>query len=373
MNDSQPEAAEATARAQEFLCHACGARMEYDATKGCMACAFCGATRAVGEGDVERTIVEYDLEHGFAASAKRGYGVAVRRVSCKQCGAVVSYGANETSRGCDFCGSPHVVEQEDSQKPIQPESVVPFRIDDKAARAKFSSWLGGLWLRPSDLKKLAAVSEMKGMYVPYWTFDANVHSDWTAYAGYYYYVTETYTTRDDKGRMVTRQRQVQRVRWEPAWGSRNDDYDDVLVCASKGLPLPMTQKLEPFDTLALKPYDPSYLAGWRAEEYSVDLNGGWRTAVARMEQSQRERCSADVPGDTQRDLHVVSRFSGEKFKHVLLPIWISVYRYRDKPYQFLVNGQTGEVTGHAPWSAFKIALLCVVIAVIVVLIALSKR
>lgn len=375
MSDAaEPTAAPAPmARAAEFPCSACGGRMEYDAAQSCLVCAFCGATRPVGEEDAERTIAEYDLEHGLAENAPRGYGVALRRVQCSQCGAVVSYGENETARSCDFCGSPQVAEQNAEQRPLRPESVVPFSVDRKAASAKFSEWIGALWFRPSNLKKLASIAEMTGMYVPYWTFDAAVRSNWTAYAGYYYYVTETYTTRDEKGRPVQRQRQVQRVRWEPAWGSRSDHYDDVLVCGSRGLPLAMTQKLEPFDTQRLVPYDPGFLAGWRAEEYSVDLNAAWKRAVERMEESQRQRCSGDVPGDTQRDLHVENRFSEEKFKHVLLPIWISVYRYQGKPYQFLVNGQTGEVTGVAPWSVVKIALSCLaLVALALVIFALSR-
>ena len=135
----------------------------------------------------------------------------------------------------------------------------------------------------------------------------------------------------------------------------------------------MTQKLEPFDTRALAPYDPSYLAGWRAEEYSVDLNGGWQRAVERMQDIQQARCSSDVPGDTQRALHVTNRFADEKFKHILLPIWISVYRYKDKPFQFLVNGQTGEVTGHAPWSIVKVTLLCLAVAVLVLIVYATQR
>jgi hypothetical protein len=251
--------------------------------------------------------------------------------------------------------------------------VLPFRVDREAAAVAFSSWLGGLWLRPSNLKKLASVSEMTGMYVPYWVFDANVHSDWTALAGYYYYVEETYTTTDDRGRSVQRRRRVQKVRWEPAWGSRDDSYDELLVCGSRGLPADLTQKLEPFDTKALRRYDPSFLAGWRAEEYSVDLNAAWKLGVERMAQSQRARCSGDVPGDTQRALNVANRFSDEKFKHVLLPIWISVYRYQGKPFRFLVNGQTGEVTGHAPWSVLKITLLCVVLALVAFLIFRAQQ
>jgi hypothetical protein len=346
--------------------------MQYDAERSCMACSFCGATRPVGEAGEGQTIAQYDLESGLAASAERGYGISVRRVACQQCGAVVSYGENETARNCDFCGSAQVVEQSSSQKPIRPEAVVPFHIDRKAASAAFARWLGSLWFRPSDLKRLAAVAEMTGMYVPYWCFDAAVHSDWTAQAGYYYYETEIYKARNEQGQIVERERQVQRVRWVPAWGSRDDAYDDLLVCASRGLPPELSARLEPFETRELHRYTPEFLAGWRAEEYSVELNAGWRSAVSRMEQSQSSRCSSDVPGDTQRFLNVTNHFSDEKFKHILLPVWISAYRYQGQPFQFLVNGQTGEVTGRAPWSVPKIALAVLAVLVVVLLIYSSQ-
>jgi hypothetical protein len=172
---------------------------------------------------------------------------------------------------------------------------------------------------------------------------------------------------------VQRQRSVRKVRWQPARGNRADVYDDLLICASRGLPANLTQKLEPFDTARLVPYDASYLAGWKAEEYSLDLNERWRLAVARMEETQRQRCSGDVPGDTQRDLRTSHRFANERFKHLLLPIWIAAYRYRDQPYRFLVNGQTGEVTGRAPFSVIKITLFCLVVSALLVLFLSLSR
>lgn len=360
------------AGAEELRCRACGGHLEYDARRAALVCAFCGEAQAI-DSPPERTVVEHDLEHGIAQGAARGYGVELRSSSCGQCGAVVSYGGSATAQLCDFCGSPQVLELTGNRNPIRPESVVPFAVDAEAARARFGAWLGSLWFRPSNLKQLAQVREITGVYVPYWAFDAAVHSDWSALAGYYYYVTESYTARDEKGRSVRRQRSVRKVRWRPASGSRDDVYDDVLVCASKGLPADLTAKLEPFDTQRLVPYAPSYLAGWKAEEYSVDLNAGWERAVARIEASQRDRCSGDVPGDTQTALRVSHRFAEERFKHLLLPIWIATYRYGDQPYRFLVNGQTGEVTGHAPLSVIKVVLFGIAaLAVLLVVFYLSR-
>jgi hypothetical protein len=201
------------------------------------------------------------------------------------------------------------------------------------------------------------------VYVPFWTFDAGVHSAWTARAGHYYYTTEHYTERVN-GQRVRRSRRVRHTRWEPASGSRDDRYDDVLLCASKGLPENLVQKLAPFDTQRLVPYDPSFLVGWRAEGYSIDLYAGWQRGSEIIVASQRQRCASDVPGDTYDSLTVQNAFTAITFKHLLLPIWIGAYRHDNVPYQFMVNGQTGEVVGKAPWSFLKIFAIPLILMVL---------
>jgi hypothetical protein len=175
------------------------------------------------------------------------------------------------------------------------------------------------------------------------------------------------------GRPTVRMQQVQKVRWEPAWGQRDDVYDDLLVHASKGLPEKLADELGRFDTRALVPYRPEYLAGWRAEEYAIDLDAGFRGAQARIEATQGERCGGDVPGDTQRALRVANRLADVRWKHVLLPIWSLTYDFGGKSYAVLVHGQSGKVAGEAPYSWIKIALLVVgiVLAVLFAVLVLS--
>ncbi|HYX38114.1 MAG TPA: hypothetical protein VE954_33865 [Oligoflexus sp.] len=255
--------------------------------------------------------------------------------------------------------SNQVLELKDHRQVIRPESVVPFSIDAKAIQDLFSRWVQSLWFRPHALKRLARVSDVQGVYIPYWVFDATVHSDWQVLAGYYYYETETYTDTDANGRTVSKTRQVQKTRWVPAAGSRVDLHDERLICASKGLSQDLAAQLQTFDTSLLKPYEPAYFMGWRAEECQIHLNDAWQKAVTLIENEQTQRCSGNVPGDTQMSLQVDNQFSNERFKHVLLPIWISAHRYPDQTFQFLVNGQTGEVQGKAPWSYWKIGFLIV--------------
>ncbi len=356
------------ASGQTFPCRQCGAALTYDAATRGMVCGHCGLREAVAAAPgtpatSAAMIREIPIEQGMQL-AMRGPGTQVTTIQCNTCGATVNVGQGERTTKCAFCGSQTVLQVQTNEAAIRPESLVPFAIAREAANKRFGDWLGTLWFRPSDLKKMAQVQEMGGVYVPYWTFNAHVDSQWSAQRGWYYYETEYYQTTEN-GQTVTRERQVQRTRWEPAWGQRSDDYQNVLVCAGRGLPTELAEKVTSFDVRQLVPYRPDYLAGWRAEQYSLDLMPGWQQGMAKMVASQEGRCGRDVGGDTHQGLSVTNTFAGITFKHVLLPIWIAAYRYNGKPYQFLVNGQTGEVVGRAPWSVVKITL-AVLLAVLLI-------
>jgi ribosomal protein S27E len=357
---------ERNVKAQRFKCDNCGAEQTFDAASGRLKCSHCGSMRDVPTGT--GTVVEYDFFSGLNAAPKGlNAGTGTRTSKCQECGANVVFADGTTATKCTFCGSAKVLEQQENENAIRPESLLPFAVDKKRANQAFGDWLGKLWFRPSDLKKLAKVQEVAGVYVPFWTYDAHCESSWTAEAGYYYYETEEYTTQEN-GETVVRTRQVQRINWERAWGHRADDFDDVLVCGSGGLPRELADQMHTFDTHQLVPYSPGFLAGWRAEEYAVDLQQGFGFAQQKMEAEQQKRCAKDVPGDTQRNLRVDNTYSAITFKHVLLPLWIAAYRYNDKIYRFLVNGQTGEVVGKAPWSWIKIMLLVLSIVAVAFLL-----
>jgi DNA-directed RNA polymerase subunit RPC12/RpoP len=353
---------------QTYPCRQCGAQLTYDAATRGMVCGHCGLKEAVaitaapGPG-AAAMIREIPLEQGMHL-AMRGPGIQVTTIQCNTCGATVNVGQGERTTKCAFCGSETVLQVQTNEAAIRPESLVPFAIAREAANKRFGDWLAGLWWRPNDLKKMAQVQEMGGVYVPYWTFNANVASQWTAQRGWYYYETEYYQTTEN-GQTVTRERQVQRTRWEPASGWRNDSYQNVLVCAGRGLPPQLADKVTAFDVRQLVPYQGNYLAGWRAEQYSLDLMPGWQQGMQKMIDGQHGKCGRDVGGDTHQGLSVNNTFSAITFKHVLLPIWIAVYRYHGKPFQFLVNGQTGEVVGVAPWSWVKITLASLLAAALI--------
>ena len=243
---------------------------------------------------------------------------------------------------------------------LTPRDMGPL-VDRVAAEGLFRRWIRSLWFRPNALRGAHALAEMRGLLVPYWTFDARAESSWTAMAGYHYYVT----VGTGKNRTT-----VRRTRWEPAAGRRRDFHDDLLVCASRGLDGGLAAKIEPFDLAGLVPFRREYLAGWAAEAYGVDVREAWGRAEEAIRAAQEERCAGDVPGDTRSDLAVSTTLSGRKYRLALLPVWVSAYRYRGKAFRFLVNGQTGEVQGEAPLSWVKIGLLVLGIAAAVAAILL---
>jgi predicted RNA-binding Zn-ribbon protein involved in translation (DUF1610 family) len=345
-----------------------------------MTCDYCGYQAPVSEagsmtqvhtqthvdGAVVDSVQEHDLLKGLElAGQAEGWGTQTRTFKCNSCNAMIAVEPGVTATVCPFCGSHHVLSQEQSTKVIKPESVIPFQVDQRTAIAKFRTWLGRGWFRPNPVKRIAANADarVQGIYLPFWTFDAQTFSRWSAEAGHHYYVTERYTV-NVNGKRQTRTRQVQKTRWVPASGKHDEFLDDVLVYATRSVEENILRSIYPFDTQALVPYRPQYLAGWRAEEYQIDLEEGWKLGQGIMRERLRAACAREVPGDTYRNLRVQTTFQDMTYKHTLLPVWIASYRYRNKVYNFMVNGQTGKVKGEAPISPWKVAL-AVLIALLI--------
>jgi predicted RNA-binding Zn-ribbon protein involved in translation (DUF1610 family) len=366
VSDPQPSPPPVEAQNVRFRCPNCGAPLHWDPDVDALACDHCQKSIQVPRR--EGTIVEHALT--AAAEAAQGLDLAVRVARCTECGAQVAFEENATAEACCFCGSPQVLEQAANRHALRPESLIPLDVGRAAVEQGFRRWIGSRWFRPSALARTRDFRAV-GVYVPYWTYDATVDAQWSADAGYYYYVPVTVPVMVN-GRMTMQTRMEQRIRWEPAWGQRHDVYDDVLVHASRGLSSALAAQLGAWDMRALVPYRPEYLAGWRAEEYSVDLEQGWAQALSTIEADERRRCSADVPGDTQRELRVHNTVQDVRWKHILLPMWTLTYAFAGKRYAVLIHGQTGKVVGQAPLSWIKIlGFALLVLALLIGVLALA--
>ena len=349
---------------RQFPCNDCGADLKFAPGKDALTCPYCGAENEIPESDV--VVEELDF-HKYLAQLKAGqetYEVVTAR--CTNCGAKSTLDENITSDECPFCGS-SLVHEKASTRLIKPQAILPFKIDDKEARDRFSGWLKGLWFAPNKLKEYARrEGGLSGMYIPHWTYDSDTTTRYRGQRGEHYYVTETYTTTQN-GKPVTRTRQVRRTRWYPASGTVHNTFDDVLVVASKSLPRKFMEKLEPWDLDAVASYSDAYLSGFRTESYTIDLETGFGIATQRMEPVINSTIRSDIGGDEQQILSKDTKYFNITFKHLLLPVWISAYQYQAKVYRFLVNARTGEVTGERPWSWVKITL-AVLLAILVVVV-----
>jgi hypothetical protein len=349
------------AKVRKFPCEGCGADLRWEPGITALKCPWCGLSKDIAP--ASGRIDEKSVDAALRAPRDLGWGAERKVVACKRCGAHTALDPHVSASACAFCGTSAVVEAPPDPNVVRPEGLLPFRISRESALQSFRAWLHKLWLRPNDLKRASRVTGVQGAYIPFWTFDAGTFSQWTAEAGYYYYVNVQVR---ENGRMVTRQER--RIRWEPAAGSLELFFDDVPVPASRGVDASLCQNIEPFPTADLTPYDPSYLSGFLAEENAIDLPEALETAKERMRGEIRTACAARVPGDTHRNLVVHTVFSALAYKNALLPIWIAAYNYHDKPYRFLVNGVTGKCTGTAPWSWVKITILVLTLLTIAMIV-----
>jgi len=349
---------------RQFPCKNCGADLKFAPGTNALKCPYCGVENEIDASASGVAVEELDFREHLAKvrAGRETYEVVTAR--CTNCGAQTTFDEHITSDECPFCGA-SLIKDKASTRLIKPQAVLPFKIDDKTAREGYSQWLHGLWFAPNKLKDYARrEGGLNGMYMPHWTYDANTVTRYQGQRGEHYWVTETYTAMED-GKPVTRTRQVRKTRWYPASGTVRNAFDDVLVVASESLPRTYMMKLEPWDLAAVAPYSDAYLSGFRTESYTVDLEAGFTHAMQRMEPVIDTTIRRDIGGDEQRVLSKDTQYFDITFKHLLLPVWISAYRYQDKVYRFLVNAQTGEVTGERPWSWIKITLAVLFVVVVV--------
>jgi hypothetical protein len=347
----------------KHACAACGAEARWDPSREALVCPYCGTISPATLASDGSLVKEHDLAAALRAlpEAQRGWERTRTSVQCQSCKAISLFEPDRVAQRCEFCGSPAIVAYEQTRAPIVPESVLPFKIGESQVREDVRGWYGKRWFAPNRLKRAALTDTLHGLYIPYWTFDAQVHARWTAEAGHYYYVSESF--RDQNGRTQTRQ--VQKVRWEPAAGEIHHFFDDELVPATRGIEPSLLSRIEPFPTTDLVPYDSGYVSGWVVEQYQIDLVAAAERARRQMDQKVRDFCASQIRGDTYRNLSVAADYSQQTFKHILSPVWVVGYTYGSRTFQIIVNGITGAIAGDHPLSWIKIAL-----AILVALIAL---
>lgn len=359
--EKDPSGEAAGSSEHRFPCESCGAILTYAPGSYSIKCQHCGHENAIPEDDTP--IEEIDFRATLDSLEKAAPHTDDRIVQCSSCGAEFTLAPAAHAGACPYCGST-VVTDTGRERPLKPAALVPFQIDQSGASGRLAAWLKGLWFAPSGIAKFArGDSRFLGVYAPHWTFDAETASRYSGERGIFVQVPRTQTVMVN-GKPQTRTVMMTETRWTPVRGRVQRFFDDVLVLASKNLPKHLAGKLFSWRLDQLVPYRDEYLSGFRSEAYQVELDEGFVQARATMENQIRADVMRDIGGNVQRVHSIETQWGQISFKHILLPIWVASYRFQGKTYNFVINGQTGEVRGERPWSWIKIAIAVVIAALL---------
>lgn len=341
-----------------YYCDGCGGVMEFDIASQKLKCPNCGNSQKI-KNDKSK-IVEHEYSKK-AASKLNVQEKTTQTMECKGCGAKVDIAPDCTATECPYCGSKYVLADKQVES-ITPDGVVTFKVDKHKAGDIFTKWIRKKWFAPGDLKNLYERDKLQGVYLPYWTFDADTVCEYHAEGGKHRKVEE----KDSDGNKVTKTV----TDWYPVHGKVKKNFDDVLVKASKNLKASLLESIEPYNTKELVSYEPTYLSGYGAECYTVSLDDAHGEARGKMEDELRSLSRSDIlrKYDEERNLSVDIDYDDETYKHILIPVYATAYNYKGNTYPVLINGQSGRISGCYPKSKAKIAIL---IAVIIAAIAIG--
>ena len=327
-------------RVRRYVCPKCAGKMAFDPRTRQLTCVACGnhmyEYQAIQRGALA-PVEEQDFVATLPTSKAHRWELPAKRVlKCAGCGATFALPPLQVSGACPFCGSAHVVETVTDEL-IQPEGVLPFQFDAEAALKHMRTWLDQQRFRPGDLDKRAGIARPSGVYLPFWTFDLGGQMNWHA---------------------LVAEQQGRDTKWVPRDGIHLVYHNDLLVPGTHSLRNDLLKAMSDFDTQALVAYSLDLLADWPVEVYQISLSDA--SLVARqvaLRQAWEQALSHSLAGESVRDLRFDSRgMIIETYKLALLPVWITSYRYKNKRYPLLVNGQTGTISGDVPRSGMQKAM-----------------
>jgi predicted RNA-binding Zn-ribbon protein involved in translation (DUF1610 family) len=338
---------------QHYKCTGCGADLTYAPGTTVLSCRYCGTEQQICSINDKLVVEETDYRKFLSVNVTNEHEKQeVHTIKCTACGAMVTLTPNTTSDLCVFCGTSLIARNTFTNNTIKPRYLLPFKITQSEALVGFRVWIKKLWFAPNKLKKYGDRSDkLNGVYIPYWTYDSSTSTEYTGQRGIDH--TESYTVTVN-GKQERRTRIV--THWSNVSGNVRNTFDDILVLASNSLPRNYAEKLDPWDLSNLTEFDEQFLSGFRTESYQIDLENGFDKAKAIIQGNINSAICNDIGGNHQRITSSSTTYENITFKHILLPIWISAYRYKEKVYRFMINGRTGEVQGERPWSWIKITL-----------------
>ena len=342
-----PPLEEAHREIVDFKCPQCAATTAYSVADGGLTCAYCGYYEPPKKDIVGKGAEEFEFKVETMERAVRGWGRARKELQCQNCGAATSIPPEMLTHTCPFCGSNKVIQREMPHDVLRPRFLIPFKIEPNTCQKIGREWLGTSWMTPLSLRRLAQFGGFAPIFLPFWTFDAYTRADWRAEIAH----TETekyYSGGQRKTRTVTK--------WKWESGHAEVDIDDLLINGTSRLSELLSARIRDHDLKHLAPYEPEYLAGLQAQAYEVSLDKAWDTARKEMREMTKQMCRGQASSSRIRNFSMTMDFEKETWRYILLPIYVATYRFENRSFQMLVNGQTGTIAGQRPVSWLRLGL-----------------
>lgn len=348
-----PEQPEAHREVVAFNCPQCGATTAYSVENGGLTCSHCGFHEPPAKEIVGKGAEEFEFRLETMERAAHGWGEKRTEMVCQNCGVKTTIPVDALSHTCAFCDSNKVIQREAPQDDLRPRFLIPFQVKPDQCHPISQEWIGNHWMVPKQLRD-RKFNAFTALYLPFWTFDARTAAAWRAEVGH-----ERQQSYYDSASKSWKTRTVIDWHWESGNASRT--FDDLLESATDRLRPDILAEIRQFRLSDLTVFDPSYLAGMQAKGYDVSLDEGWRRARERMRESTRETCREQASTSRIRNFSMKLDFQDESWRYVLLPVYINSFKFKDKTYQVMINGQTGVISGHRPVDWTK--LIWVILAV----------
>ena len=335
---------------QDFKCPHCGGKLEFDAATQVMKCPFCDSTfdpealRAASDAHTKTAEPEPKAEADWTSEAQTWDDASVHSYVCNSCGGEILTDETTAATACPFCGNPVVLAGRVGGT-LKPDYVIPFKITKQQAIDKMKTFVKDKRFTPRFFAQENRLQEIKGLYVPFWLFDSDVH------ASVQYNGTKVRRWSDsDYDYVETSSYDILR--------SGSMRFENIPVDGSKKMPDNLMDSLEPFFFDEAVDFQTAYLSGFFADKYDVPMEESAQRADQRTRNSAKAALRNSVNGyDSVTPKNEEVHISPGRAKYALFPVWLLNTTYRGKPYTFAMNGQTGKFIGNLPVSKGKLAAL----------------
>ena len=326
---------------QEFKCPCCDGAIEFDTASQKMKCPYCDtefeveALKTYGDDLLapQEENMSWDSAPGQQWQVDETTGL--RTYVCESCGGEIVGDENMAATSCPFCDNPVVMKGQFAGD-LKPDLVIPFKLDKKAAKEALKKHYMGKKLLPKVFKDENHIDEVKGVYVPFWLFDAD------AEAHIRYKATRVRTWSDSQYNYTETQH------YHVSRGG-TIGFTAVPVDGSTKLEDALMESIEPFNLADAVEFNPAYMAGYLADRYDVDAEQSIQRANERIKQSTADAFASTAKGySTIIPVATGIQLENGKARYALYPVWLLNTTWNGKKYTFAMNGQTGKLVGDLP-------------------------